>query len=318
MSSTTEAAPPADSDTRPAVPVLAPAKINLALHVTGRRADGYHDLHTLAAFARHGDTVSVSASVSVTAAGTGRFTISGPFADGLERDSANLVIRARDALAAEAGARAAPVDIHLEKMLPVSSGMGGGSADAAATLHALNRLWNAGIAPARLMAIAATLGADVPMCLVAAPLAARGTGDIIVPLARFPALHCVLVNCGAAVSTAAVFRALARRDNAPMTPFGDGFDDADALVAWLAAQRNDLEAPASALEPRIGETLSLIATTRPLLARMSGSGATCFGLYDDAADAQIAAAALTRARPDWYVKRTTLSGTGDPLDDGRP
>ncbi len=271
--------------------------------MTGRRTDGYHDLHTLVAFALTGDTIAVSA------AETNRFTLSGPYASGLDRGSANLVIRARDALAAEAVTKAAPVHIHLEKALPVASGMGGGSADAAATLAALARCWNLAIAPARLAAIAATLGADVPICLEGRPLAARGTGDVVAPLAAFPALACVLVNCGAEVSTAAVFRALTRRDNQPMAPHGDGFADTGALLAWLAAQRNDLEAPASALEPRIGETLALLAETKPLLARMSGSGATCFGLYEDATEAQIAASALARARPDWYVKPTTLAGT---------
>lgn len=234
--------------------------------------------------------------------------MSGPYASGLDRGSANLVIRARDALAAEAGAKAALVHIHLEKALPLASGMGGGSADAAATLTALNRFWNAQIPQPRLAAIAATLGADVPICLAGAPLVARGTGDVIEPLVQFPALPSVLVNCGVEVSTSAVFRALTRRDNPPMAPSRDGFGDPDALIAWLAAQRNDLEAPAKSLEPRISETLALIAGTKPLLTRMSGSGATCFGLYDDVADAQIAATALTRARPDWYVKRTVLAG----------
>jgi 4-diphosphocytidyl-2-C-methyl-D-erythritol kinase len=270
--------------------------------VTGKRADGYHDLHTLVAFAQTGDTLAISASDA------NRFTMSGPYASGLDRGSANLVIRARDALATEAGTKAAPVHIHLEKALPLASGMGGGSADAAATLHALNRFWNAQIPQPRLATIAATLGADVPICLAGAPLVARGTGDRIEPLAAFPALPCILVNCGAEVSTSAVFRALSRRDNPPMTPSGAGFGDPEALLGWLAAQRNDLEAAAKALEPRISETLALIADTRPLLARMSGSGATCFGFYDDVADAQIAATALTRARPDWYVKRTMLAG----------
>jgi 4-diphosphocytidyl-2-C-methyl-D-erythritol kinase len=271
--------------------------------VTGRRADGYHDLHTLVAFADCGDTITVCGAPD------NEFTISGPHAGGLERGSANLVIRARDALAALAGGKLAPVHIHLDKALPIASGLGGGSADAAATLRALNRFWNTGLSRDGLGAIAASLGADVPMCLAATPLVARGTGNAIVPLSRFPPLACVLVNCGAEVSTAAVFRGLAHRDNAPMTNLPDGgFEDAAELCVWLGAQRNDLQEAATSLEPRIGETLELIARTSPLCTRMSGSGATCFGVYDDAAEAQIAAASIARARPDWYVKRATLQG----------
>lgn len=284
------------------VTVAAPAKINLALHVTGQRGDGYHTLDTLVAFAGTGDQVTAAA------AAPDRFTIDGPFAAGLDANDDNLVMRARDALRTELDG-APPVHIHLEKNLPLASGIGGGSADAAATLKALTAYWGAAISPERLHAIAAMLGADVPMCLEGAPLVARGAGEEIVCLRHFPRVACLLVNSGTPVATPAVFAALTKRDNASLAPFGEGFDDTNALLAWLAGQRNDLQAAALTLEPTIGEVLELLGGTDARIVRMSGSGATCFALYDDDGAAKRAGEALTSARPDWYVQATYLEGT---------
>ena len=282
--------------------IAAPAKINLALHVTGRRNDGYHSIETLAAFAGIGDRITVET------AGEDRFTIGGPLAAGLEVGDGNLVIRARDALRTELGDVPA-IHIHLEKNLPLASGIGGGSADAAATLKALIAHWGSAAIPERLAEIAASLGADVPMCLEGVPLVARGVGEDIEPLARFPRVACVLVNPGTPVSTPAVFAALEKRENAPLAHFGDGFGDAEALFAWLAGQRNDLQAAALTLEPTIGEALDLLGGTDARIVRMSGSGATCFALYDSDDAAMRAAQALTSARPGWYVHATHLESS---------
>ena len=153
------------------------------------------------------------------------------------------------------------------------------------------------------------LGADVPMCLDGVPLVARGIGEDIEPLARFPRVACVLVNPGTPVSTPAVFAALEKRENAPLAHFGDGFDDPEALFDWLAGQRNDLQAAALSLEPAIGEALKLLDGTEARIVRMSGSGATCFGLYDSGDAAKRAAQALTSARPGWYVQATHLESS---------
>lgn len=287
----------------PAIRVPAPAKINLALHVTGRRADGYHLLDTLVAFAAAGDKITVHK------ADRDSFTVSGPYADALGHGDDNLVIRARDALRAATGATVPRAHIHLEKLLPVASGMGGGSADAGAVLTALARLSDPAPEPQHLHPIAASLGADVPMCLHNKPLTASGIGDVITPLSRFPRIACLLVNCGAELSTPAVFNALEEKQNPAMTGFEGGFCDREALFAWLGGQRNDLQAVAERLEPGLGETLALLNATDARLVRMTGSGVTCFALFDDDAAAARAHAALTKARPGWYVQATHLQGT---------
>lgn len=278
----------------------APAKINLALHVTGRRADGYHTLESLVVFTRFGDRIEAQAAQADNLA------ISGPFGDGLSADAGNLVIRARDAMG-QAMARQGvpqPVSISLEKHLPVASGIGGGSSDAAATLKVLNRLWRGGLRPDALALVGARLGADVPMCLHAAPLIARGIGEIIEPVASMPQLHMVLVNAGVEVSTPAVFAALASKENPPLPPLPRHFGF-DHLPGWLGAARNDLEAPAIAIAPAIAESLAALRAGQAAFARMSGSGATCFGLYETPALAQSAAAAIRRSRPGWFVAATS-------------
>lgn len=282
----------------------APAKINLALHVTGRRADGYHLIETLVVFAAFGDALTVEA------AQTDALTIGGPHGAGLPDDGSNLVVAARDRLrAAYPAETATPVAIHLDKHLPVASGVGGGSSDAATALRALAGLWGLDAGAPGIAAIAASLGADVPMCLDGRPLVARGIGHELERLRAWPAFDVVLVNPGVAVPTPAVFRELARRDNPPLPPLPDRPDRAAAL-AFLSAARNDLEAPALSLAPQIGEALAALHAAGAGFARMSGSGATCFGIFDDADAARAAMARIRSGRPGWFVEATRTKGAG--------
>lgn len=277
---------------------LAPAKINLALHVTGRRADGYHLLDSLAVFTRFGDRLQIEP------AERDAFSVSGPFAAGVPVDADNLVMRARDALRREAGLqRTPPVAIRLEKNLPIASGVGGGSSDAAATLNGLSQLWKLGIDEAGLARIGLTLGADLPMCLEAKPLVARGIGDQLSPLAGFPALALVLVNPGVAVSTPEVFKALARRDNEALPPLPKRLDF-HGIRNWLETTRNDLEPAARSIQPAIGEALKALKKADAAFARMSGSGATCFGLFETGNVAKRAAIEIRGRHPGWFVAAT--------------
>jgi len=267
---------------------FAPAKINLALHVTGQREDGYHLLDTLVAFADVGDKLSFAPASDLN------LSINGPFAAGLDADDENLVLRAASALqkAADVTAGAA---IQLEKNLPISSGIGGGSADAAAALRGLAKLWRTDI---DLAPIAVQLGADVPMCLISEPLRAQSIGEQLEPVA-LPGFHVVLANPGVAVSTPEIFSRLDRKDHPPLDELEDPNGD---WLMWLTDQRNDLEAPAFGAAPEIAQCLdALWGTSRVRLARMSGSGATCFALYDSEGCAARAAAQLRTAYPDWWI-----------------
>ena len=262
---------------------FAPAKLNLALHVTGRRPDGYHLLDSLVVFATVGDVVTVTP-------GPPSLTISGPFAHGLDTGQDNLCLRAARLAGRE-------VAITLEKHLPVASGIGGGSADAAAVLRALDAN------PPE----SHRLGADVPVCLAVVPTRMRGLGEILDPLPRLPGLHLVLVNPGRGLSTPAVFKALERRDNAAMPDPLPDWPDAAALIGFLHDCRNDLEPPAIALMPEIAACLGALRDAGAELARMSGSGATCFGLFTDANHARAAQAEIAAAHPEWW---TAASGLG--------
>lgn len=275
----------------------APAKVNLALHVTGRRADGYHLLDTLVVFTGAGDRIRV-----MPAAADG-FTVAGPFGPDVPADGANLVLKARDLLRGIAGGRAFPVSVELEKDLPVASGVGGGSSDAAAALRALARLWDVPLSAVELANAALRLGADLPMCLAARTLRAQGIGETLTPAAGLPALDMVLVNPGVAVATPAVFGQLRSRDNPPLGPLPAAAGFA-ALAGWLAAARNDLEAPAVAVAPQIATVLAALRQSGAALARMSGSGATCFGLYPSPQDAARAAEKIAAGQPSWYVRAT--------------
>jgi 4-diphosphocytidyl-2-C-methyl-D-erythritol kinase len=278
------------------------AKINLALHVTGQRADGYHLLEMLVTFASHGDRLGFGLSEADD------FTISGRFAAELSADSGtNLVLRARDLLrdaVRNLGGDAPPVHIHLEKTLPIASGIGGGSADAAATLRGLMRLWNTALAPETISAIAIKLGADVPMCLESRSLLARGIGEKIEHLDQMPPFAMVLANPLKGVSTPEVFRRLATKSNPPLV-----LSSQDGWIETIRGMRNDLEQPARELLPEIGVISAMLEEEGALLVRMSGSGATCFGIFENNAEAERAGAALHRWRPDWYFQVTeTLAG----------
>jgi 4-diphosphocytidyl-2-C-methyl-D-erythritol kinase len=276
--------------------VIAPAKINLALHVVGRRDDGYHLIDTLVAFTRFGDRLTIGL------ADVDSFAVSGPFAAGLEADTSTLVLRARDALRTAFGPLPS-VAITLEKNLPVASGIGGGSSDAAAALRTLARLWSLPVDADGLARIGLALGADVPMCIASQPTRATGIGEQLHPLPHLPPLGIVLVNSGAPVSTAAVFGALAQRDGSPLPDLPASFEF-HTLCNWLELTRNDLQEPAGALEPSIGRTIAALRKAGGHFVRMSGSGATCFGLFESGNLAKRAATALRARHPDWFVAAT--------------
>jgi len=278
------------------------AKINLALHVVGRRADGFHRIESIVTFAETGDRLYFDA------ARTDRFTLSGPFADGLSCGADNLVARARDALRAAATDGAPPVAIHLEKNLPIAAGVGGGSADAAACLRGLMRLWNRPAGDDTVAELAARLGADVPMCLISRPLFAEGIGERTRRIDTMPAMAIVLVNPGVAVSTPQVFATLRNKHNPPVA--SDHRGGVNDWVRAIKALRNDLQAPAETLAPSIAAAGDALADTDALLVRMSGSGATCFGLYGSSQEARRAADAIRAAHPAWYVCATTTRPGG--------
>jgi 4-diphosphocytidyl-2-C-methyl-D-erythritol kinase len=279
------------------------AKLNLYLHITAIRENGYHELDSLFVFAGIGDTLAVEPADSLT------LTVDGPFAAAIPADGDNLVVRAARALSPD-GSRGAR--IRLTKNLPVASGIGGGSADAAATLRALDALWGLELPAVRLERIAEGLGADVPACVRSVPAQVSGIGEILAPAAPLPECWVVLVNPGVAVPTPAVFRRFDAdvtrfRPAAPLGPVGS----AVKLAAALAERANDLEPPALAMEPVIGDVLALLRkTTGCLLARMSGSVATCFGLYAGEGDARAAAGRLFGSNPSWWTTHGPLRAGG--------
>ncbi|CAH1669636.1 4-(cytidine 5'-diphospho)-2-C-methyl-D-erythritol kinase [Chelatococcus asaccharovorans] len=287
----------------------APAKVNLTLHVLGRRDDGYHALESLVVFAGTGDDLTFSPGDRLDLA------VSGPRAGGIGHGADNLVLKAAEALAARVPGLALG-RFHLIKRLPVASGIGGGSADAAAALRLLAA--HNGIArdDARLVAAARATGADVPVCLASKARMMRGAGEDLGPVLALPPLFAVLVNPGVAVETATVFRGLGLKpgDGWGGEPHPDlaaaacGVAQARAsLQAALAGGRNDLERPAQAIAPVIDEALALLRGAESCwLARMSGSGATVFGLFDDGRGAAAARQTIAARCPDWWVKATVL------------
>ncbi|MTH76587.1 4-(cytidine 5'-diphospho)-2-C-methyl-D-erythritol kinase [Paracoccus aestuariivivens] len=262
---------------------LAPAKLNLTLHVTGQRADGYHLLDSLVVFLQVADVVQIDA-------GPLSLALTGPFAAGLAGDADNLCLKA----ARLAGREAA---ITLEKNLPVASGIGGGSADAAAVLRAL------GCRPEH----PETLGADVPVCLEGRPARMQGVGEMLTPVPSLPTLHLVLVNPLQSLSTPAVFSAMTRRDNPAMPDALPEFPDTDAVISFLDTCRNDLQAPAISLLPVIADCLSALDASGARLSRMSGSGATCFGIFADRDSAERAKSRIGAENPDWWVVASGLA-----------
>jgi 4-diphosphocytidyl-2-C-methyl-D-erythritol kinase len=284
---------------------LARAKVNLFLHVGAAAADGYHPLSSLVTFADVGDLLVLD-----DAAPAG-LTLSGPFAGTLD-GGGNLVERAWRAIFEAAGRPPPPLRLTLEKRLPVAAGLGGGSADAAAALRLAVERFGLEAPPGLLAEVGLRLGSDVPVCLHGDACLMSGRGEVIGPAPHFAEIASVLVNPGASVPTGAVF---ARFDamrpgggDLRVTPAPPGHDD---FIGWLAVQRNDLEAPAIEVEPVIGDVLAALrAAPQTQLARMCGSGATCFALCRDRAAADALADGLRAAQPDWWVVSTVLAGAG--------
>jgi len=289
----------------------APAKINLFLHIVGRRGDGYHRLESLVAFTDIGDGLSVERAPELS------LVVQGPFAEALNATSghdANLVMRAARSLQARTGATQG-ARLVLDKELPVASGIGGGSSDAAAALHLLNGLWALGLAETALAQIGLMLGSDLPVCLRGRTAFVSGVGEVVEDCGRLPALFLVLVNPGQGLATPEVYRAFSASgalDGSPARAFPKGpWADELALIAMLKETRNDLEAPAIALCPAIAQVLKALGAQEGCaLARMSGSGATCFGIFPGRAAAERAARALARAEPAWWVKPARLFASG--------
>jgi len=287
----------------------APAKINLFLHVGDRRADGFHPVQSLAVFTALGDELEMEAAAELS------LSVQGPFAKGLEGEGDNLVLRAassllkansslKDAVAAGRGAR-----MTLIKNLPVASGIGGGSADAAATLRGLSTLWDAG--DENLHNIAAILGSDIPVCMDSVAAFMEGRGEILRAILAMPLVPMLLVNPGVPVPTRDVFAALDSRSGVEMTLPNGRFQDTADLLRFLDSTRNDLEVPAIRLQPVIGEVMKAIASLPgALLSRMSGSGATCFGIFADDDCCQRAARMLKQSAPDWWVAPTFVPESG--------
>jgi 4-diphosphocytidyl-2-C-methyl-D-erythritol kinase len=281
--------------------IEAPAKVNLTLHVVGKRDDGYHLLDSLVAFAGVGDTLDFAP------AGTLSLDVAGPTATQIP-DGENIVLKAARLLAEAAGGPARGGAIRLTKRLPVAAGIGGGSADAAAALKGLIRLWNLALPAETLSRVALAIGADVPVCLAGAPTRMMGIGERLEPAPALPPAWLVLVNPMVPLHTPPVFKARTGPFSAA-DPLTESPADPRALAAALASRRNDLTPPAISIEPVVGEVLAAIAATPGcLLPRMSGSGATCFGLYETGAEARAAAAALAAAQPGWWVASAPLLG----------
>lgn len=285
---------------------LAAAKVNLFLHVGAPGPDGYHPLCSLMAFADFGDVVTVGEADALS------LTVHGPFAAGLAGDDDNLILRAARALTAEARRPVAPLGFVLEKRLPVASGLGGGSSDAGAALRLMREALRLPVSDARLEAVAASLGADGAACLWGRPVLAEGRGERLRPAPRLPPLDVVLVNPGAPVSTAEVYR---RFDEAGVfgdvspPPMPEAFEGAEEVAAWLSGLRNDLEAPAVAAAPQVGAVLATLADEpETLLARVSGSGGTCFALCASDIEAESLAERIEAMAPRWWVRRCRLGG----------
>jgi 4-diphosphocytidyl-2-C-methyl-D-erythritol kinase len=287
-----------DEDTdRPATIVRsALAKINLALHVTGRLANTYHELDTVAVFADCGERVVVEEAEGL------RLQIEGPFSASVPHDETNLALAAARLFFSSVSFDDKAL-LSLHKTIPIGAGLGGGSADAAATFHALNQYFKSGFDEQALAGLGARLGADIPMCVHSCALRARGIGEVIEPLSILPPLPLVLVWPGKPVSTAAVFSRLKNLTNDPLSDLPESLPTIEDVVAYLAETRNDLQAAALEIEPAIADALGALRDSdKCLLARMSGSGSACFGLYPSKAEADAAERAMHANRPDWWIR----------------
>lgn len=277
----------------------APAKVNLTLHVTGQRDDGYHLLDSLVVFA------GVADQLSATIASDLRISVSGPFSMGVPTDHSNLMMRAAETLRSVRGVSKGAA-LTLEKHLPHAAGIGSGSSDAAATLSMLAELWQVAPLPATAPEVAA-LGADVPACIGAPrPVRMTGIGDVLSPVAQLPDCALVLVRPPVAVPTAPIFKGLASKEGPAMTQLPEGLDY-DGFLHWLKAQRNDLLPTAAVIAPEITEAIAKLKSLPSVsVAGMSGSGATCFALVRDMATARHVARIVQVARMDWWVAPAAL------------
>lgn len=272
------------------VETFVPAKVTLALHVTGQRDDGYHTLDSLAMFADIGDRMTITMPGSYT------LSLEGPMSDGVPEDHTNLVIRAAQLMRMKA-------DFVLEKNIPNAAGLGGGPGDAAATLRILS-----GFSGKPVPGDGIELGADVPLSLQSEPARVTGIGDIVTPIYDLPALHAVLVNPRLPVLTTEVFKRLQHKVNRPMPDRLPHFDTPAEFATWLKGMRNDLQEPAIEKEPVIKQVFDTLERTPGcLLTRMSGSGGTCFGIYNDQETARSAAGRLRESHPAWWVAATQLN-----------
>ncbi|MDX8352721.1 4-(cytidine 5'-diphospho)-2-C-methyl-D-erythritol kinase [Cognatiyoonia sp. IB215182] len=276
------------------IKAIAPAKVNLTLHVTGQRDDGYHLLDSLVVFA------DVADQLGATVAPDLRISVSGPFSGGIPTDPTNLMMRAAEALRSVRGVKQGAA-LTLEKHLPHAAGIGSGSSDAAVTLAMLAELWSVPPLPATAPEVLA-LGADLPVCLRApTPTRMSGIGDVLTAVARLPECALVLVRPPVDVPTAAVFKSLQTKAGSPMEPLPEGLDF-DGFARWLARQRNDLQAPAEKIAPEVSEALAKLKSLPAVsVAGMSGSGATCFGLVKDMAAARHVARIVQVSQMNWWV-----------------
>lgn len=285
---------------------FAPAKINLFLHVGAPGDDGYHPLCSLMAFADVGDRVVLHEADVLSV------RVHGPFGGLLAGEGDNLVLRAARALLARARGPQPLVGLSLEKLLPVAAGLGGGSSDAGAALRLMRTALGVQVDDVELEAIAASLGADGAACLWGRPVLAQGRGELLSPAPQLPTIEAVLVNPRVEVSTPAVYRAfdaLGDFGDVEPPPIPAAFESVEELAAWLGMMRNDLEAPAVGLAPEVGDVLATLADEREtLIARMSGSGATCFAICASDIEADALAARVDSLRPDWWTVRCRLGG----------
>lgn len=288
---------------------IAAAKINLTLHVLSRRSDGYHNIETLCVFPHFGDLISAVAKSN----GQTELTLDGEFAgelDLLSRPQDNLVLRATKALGRISGKRPPPVQLVLTKRIPIAAGLGGGSADAAATLRLLNRHWKLKLEADRLARIGLELGADVPMCLASRPVIATGIGDRLMPVPGIPNLPLVLVNPSIPLSTAAVYARWTDTERSPMRPMPTKFGSVIEFVIWLRQTRNDLSEPAKGVTGLAERAVKALSSDPDcLFARMSGSGATAFGIFAKMPNADRAAERIRLKRPNWWVVSTEAKGS---------
>ncbi|HCR95806.1 MAG TPA: 4-(cytidine 5'-diphospho)-2-C-methyl-D-erythritol kinase [Oceanicaulis sp.] len=283
---------------------FAPAKVNLTLRVGGPRADGYHPLESLVVFADWSDQLRALPAETLT------LSLTGPGAEGLQADPQNLVLKAAYALRAAADKPELGATLTLDKHLPVAAGLGGGSSDAAAALRLLNRVWDLGFSIKQLAEIGTVVGADVPACVHARPLRMEGIGERVTPLIAWPALHGVIVHPGAPVPTGPVFKAYDATEPGRLMPgkpmIAGTLDDA---IDRLLLDGNDLQAPAIAQTPVIQTALDVLsAQPGARLARMSGSGASCFALFETADAAQAGADVIAREHADWTAKAVVFGG----------